>query len=260
VLDELPELEALVVDDTGFRERLLGVRPARHNTTICALNVSGFFAILVEEMSMRQPVTVSLWIVWSGCSPELDGSQGHLCEVTSRTPLQEASHWTSLSEEEVSETLSRLPVRVDWDERTLDSESSPLSVLAQWASEDLVVIEQDCKEEPIFLYAPLLLQLDLGEGGVMGTLEGDLTVAPDGGLSIRAEGEARVTEPWASVGAAYVDEEQTKGELAYWRATVRGPWEQAHVGLDAVNLDAGGEDWVTSLWDGSWVLSEAAQP
>jgi hypothetical protein len=200
-----------------------------------------------------------LWMALAGCSPHLAGSMGILCEVTSRTPLQEASSWAGPSEE-VSETLSRPPVRVDWDERTLDSESSPLLALTKWASEDLVVIEQDCEEEPVFLYAPLLLQLDLGEGGVMGSLEGDLTVASDGALSVRAEGEVQVTEPWASVGAAYVQDQQAKGELASWRATVRGPWEQASVRLDAVNLDDEGEDWITNLWHGSWVLADEAQP
>lgn len=197
------------------------------------------------------------WVVLVGCSPDLSGSMGQLCSVTSRTPLVEATTWTGPEEQDVLDTLTAQgPVLVDWEGQTLDEPSAPLSVVVGWNTENLVVIEQDCPYDPVFLSIPVDLDLDLGEGGVTGVLQGELKVVPEGEISVVAEGEVEPSEPWASAAEDYVQRQQIKGELRYWRATVRGAWSEAGVRLVAVNIDDDGEDWVTGLWDGTWVTEE----
>jgi hypothetical protein len=209
---------------------------------------------------MTRCIAASMWFAFYGCQTPPASPQGHLCSVTNRTALSEASNWTGPSEQEVLDTIAtHPPLQVSWDELTLDTTSSPLSVTVAWDSGALEVVERDCPHDPLLLEVPITLNLNLGEGGVTGELEGELKATPEGQLTVRAEGVADSVEPWTGKGATYVDEQEVNGDLVDWRATVKGPWSEAVVRLDAVNIDAEGRDWVTVLWHGHWV-SEAAQP
>lgn len=191
-----------------------------------------------------------------GAPPTLDGPAG--CDVSNRTPLVDANDWTGPELQEVSDELSaQPPAFVVWDERTLDVTNSPVSAPLRWNPDEAAIVESDCPDSVRYLSIPVALDLDVGEGGVVGTLEGELRVDPDEALWIRAEGEVEPFEPWASAGLQHVADEQVAVEVASWRATVRGSWSGAAVRLDAVSLDAAGRDQVTVLWDVHWTNADA---
>lgn len=200
--------------------------------------------------------TLLLACLISACQPDLSGSVGKLCPVLSRTPLAEATGWLGPGEEEVRETLNtNTPVRADWTEQTLSADSAPLSAVVRWEAGVPEVIELDCPEEPVLLFMPITLALELGEGEVLSSLLGEMKITPEGAISVMAEGDAELSDPWARAGEDYVEQRQVEGDLASWRATVNGPWQEASVRLDAVNIEEGGEDWVTVLWHGQWVTA-----
>ncbi|MEQ1502020.1 MAG: hypothetical protein ABMB14_07300 [Myxococcota bacterium] len=201
------------------------------------------------------------WASLTGCrSPPAPPGLAELCPVTARTPLPDASGWSGPDEEALTAAVTaHPPARVDWDESTLDSATSPVSVGLAWQSNQIEIVERDgCPSDPIVLFVPVVLRVDVGEGGVEGSLAGELTADPAGTLTLRAEGVVEPVESWNSVGEAHVVDQGVAGEVDHWYATVKGPWTGAALRIDAVSID-GDRDWVTVLWSGHW-SDTATQP
>ena len=187
-----------------------------------------------------------------GCSPPPD-PPGVLCDDIRRTPLAEATDWTGPDAEDIVDALVQVPIRVDWDLFTLDVASSELSLTLDWSVDAIDVVEADCPEIEPYLEAPLVLSLDLAQGGVVGTLAGELTLG-DVGLGVRTQGEVRAIDPWTTIGETFAGE-QVEGDVVRWNGTVTGPWNAAKVRIDAVSASEE-RDRATVLWNGHWVLAE----